>query len=290
MNGRANAGIVEVEGAQLSYRIEGHGEPFLVVGSSVFYPRVFSPGLRDGLRCVFADLRHFASSDPSFPLDRITLDLYADDIEQVRQTLDLGDVVVGGHSTHGNTALEYARRHPGHVRGVAVVGSYPHLSDDVPTSAARLWEFEASDERKEILRRRLAAITPELRASLAPAELFVRQYVADGPINWYDPTYDATWLWEGVELDGPVGERFFALFDAYDLAQPPGEISVPVLIVQGRYDYNAVYTDWEEHKHKLPRHTYALFERSGHFPPLEEPDRFDRILLEWVHDLEPSSG
>jgi proline iminopeptidase len=166
---------------------------------------VFSPGLRDRLRWVFVDLRHFATSDPSFPLDRISIELYADDIERIRQTLEMGDVVVIGHSTHGCIALEYARRHPEHVRGVVVMGSYPHFSDELPDAADRLWESDASDERKEILAREMAELTPEVRATLSPVDFFVREYVADGPRNWYDPSYDSTSLRECVEFDGPVG-------------------------------------------------------------------------------------
>ena len=75
----------------------------------------------------------------------------------------------------------------------------------------------------------------------------------------------------------------------YDLGQGPGEITVPVLIAHGRYDYFVAYTLWEEHRHKLPRHTYVLFERSGHTPPLEEPDKFDQTLLAWLHGLDTST-
>ena len=111
-------GTVEVEGAQLGYRIEGHGETCLVVGSSVFYPRAFSEDLREHLQLVFVDLRHFAPSDPAFGPELISIETYSDDIEQVRQVLGLDDVVVIGTSLHGTIALEYARRHPEHVRGV----------------------------------------------------------------------------------------------------------------------------------------------------------------------------
>ena len=43
-------------------------------------------------------------------------------------------------------------------------------------------------------------------------------------------------------------------------------------------------------KTKLPRHTYALFEKSGHHPSLEEPERFDQTLLAWVHGLDSPDG
>ena len=282
------AGTVEVEGAQLGYRIEGHGPTCLVVGSSVYYPRVFSQDLREHLQLVFVDLRPFAPADPSFSRDRISIETYADDIERIRQTLELGDVVLIGHSIHGLLALEYARRYPAHVRGVVVIGTPPYRSDEVPSLSERFWEADASEERKEIVARRQAELTPEIRASLSPGELWTRNYLASAPKLWFDPTYDGSWMWEGVVLDGPAHQRMRELLNPYDLAQGP-EIAVPVLVVHGRYDYWESHTLWEGRLDKLPRDTFVLFERSGHTPPLEEPERFNRTLLEWVRGLARSS-
>jgi len=280
-----HVGTVEVEGARLGYRIEGEGQPCLVVGSATYYPRVFGPELREHLQLVFVDVRHFAASDPSFGPDRISIETYPDDIERVRKELGLGDVVVIGHSIHGVIALEYARRYPEHVLGVVAIGAPASRSHEDPSPSRRLWEAEASEERKELVARNLEELTPEVRATLSPGELWVREYVASGPMIWFDPTYDANWLFEGVALDGPVFQRVRELFTPYDLAQGPGAITVPVLVVHGRYDYFAAYTLWEEQRHKLPRHTYVLFERSGHTPPLEEPERFDETLLAWIRGL-----
>jgi proline iminopeptidase len=281
-----DSGIVEVEGAHLRYRVEGHGPPCLVVGDTNFYPRVFSPGLRKHLRLVFLDLRHFAATDPSFEPDRITIETLPADIEQARQTLDLGDVVVIGHSTHGTMALEYARRYPEHVRGVAAIGAPPRRGEEPPSASERLWEADASKERKEILARQLAYLKPGILSGLSPSEIWVREYVANGPRYWYGPTHDASHLFEGVVLDVPVMQRLFGeVFGSYDLAQGPAEITVPVLIAHGRYDYAVAYTGWEEHRLKLPRHRYVRFESSGHFPPLEEPERFDQTLLAWIDEL-----
>ena len=282
---REKTGVVEVEGARLRYRIEGDGPPCLVVGSTIYYPRVFSRGLREHLQLVFVDVRHFAASDPSFGPDRISFETYFDDIEHVRQVLGLDDVVVIGHSIHGLIALEYARRYPEHVRGVVAVGTPPYRSHEVPSRTERFWEADASDERKEILARRRAELTPEVRAALSPGELWAREYVASAPKVWFDPTYDGSWLWEGAVLNGPVYARVAGeLLKPYDLAQGP-TISVPVLVVHGRYDYWEGHTLWEGRLDKLTRHTFALFERSAHTPPLEEPERFDQVLLDWVPRL-----
>jgi proline iminopeptidase len=274
-----------VEGARLPYRIEGHGQTCLILGSVAYYSRVFSQALREHLRLVFVDLRHFAPSDPAFRPDQISIDTFADDIERVRETLALGSVVVIGHSLHATFALEHARRYPEHVSGVVVIGAVPNSSD---YDAAYEQLREEAPERQARLARKQVELTPELAASLSPHEFFVREYVARGPIHWYDPAYDGSWLWDDTQLNMPVVERIYAILDPFDLAQGPGAINVPVLIAHGRYDYGAPYTLWERHRHKLPRHTFALFEKSGHTPPLEEPERFDRTLLAWLGRLERS--
>jgi len=114
--------------------------------------------------------------------------------------------------------------------------------------------------------------------------------VARGPTLWYDPTYDASWLWEGAAPDMSILGRLGELFDPYDLAQGPGEISVPVLIAQGRYEFGAPPSFWKAHLDKLRRHGLVIFERSAHTPPLEEAEQFDQTLLEWIDRLGDSAG
>jgi proline iminopeptidase len=282
-----DSGFVEVDGARLQYRIEGHGQPCMVVGSSAYYSRVFSQALREHLRLVFVDLRHFAVGDPSFSTDRITIQTYADDIEQARQTLGLGDIVVMGHSVHGEIALEYARGYPEHVRGVAAIGSWPRRSDEDEALKDQLWEAEASNERKEVLARQRAALTPEVRAALSPEALFVRTMVAAGPRDWLDPRYDASWLWEDVVVNLRLLDHLFGnLFARHDTVDGPPLVTLPVLLAHGRHDFAVPRTVWDEDRYKLPHHTFALFDRSGHYPPLEEPKEFDQALLTWVQGLQ----
>ena len=282
---RRGAGIVEVDGAALRYRIEGDGPSCLVIGSSVYYPRTFSPKLREHLELAFVDLRHFAASDPTFTPEMVSIDSYADDIERVRETLGLEDVIVMGHSIHSCIALEYARRYPDHLLGVVAIGAAPYESDDEYDAAFDpLWEG-ATEERKRLRAKLKAELTPELRASLSPRDVYVREYLARGPLFWFDPTYDAAWLWEGVDINMPMIERIGSVMEPYYPGRGTPQISVPVQILHGRYDYANPYTLWDRHRHELPHHTFALFDRSGHTPQLEEPNRFDETLLAWLRGL-----
>ena len=80
--------------------------------------------------------------------------------------------------------------------------------------------------------------------------------MARGPLHWYDMTYDGTWLWEGTELNMPVLDRLYQAVDELTLAQ--GDITTPVLIVHGRYDYGSPYTLWEKHARAVPPYLRAV--------------------------------
>ena len=63
----------------------------------------------------------------------------------------------------------------------------------------------------------------------------------------------------------------------YDIAERPGRVETPVFVVIGRYDYVSPYYLWDDRKDVLPNLSYNLFEKSGHFPMVEEEELFDKL-------------
>jgi proline iminopeptidase len=289
MNGsgtsEATTGSVEVDGATLRFRREGQGPPCIVLANAVYYPKTFSQNLRRHLELVFADLRHWVPSAPDLDISGVTVDVYAADIDTIRRALGLDRVFVIGHSIHGTIALEYARRYPQHVLGVVVVGGVPAGMGEAAAAMQQFWEADASAERKSILKRKLAELEPEL-PSLSPSDQLVRTYVARSPLYWYDPEYDCAWIWEGTTVNMPMTMHLFTeMFGDYNLAgQPP--VSVPALVIEGRYDYVAPSILWDRYIDALPEAEYHLFENSGHTPQLEEPERFDELVTKWIRSVE----
>ncbi len=277
-------GVISVEGASLGYRIEGNGIPCLVPGGSINCSCLFSPELRDHFQFHFVDTRGFAPTIEPYDVRQVTIDTYSDDLETARRAFGLGPVLVIGHSIHGTMALEYARRYPENVWGVAAIGAPAKM----PSNSQEFFEQDASADRKAALQANASRLTPEALRGLAPSDAFIETYVANGPMYWYDPHYDAASLWDGAYVNVPQVERLFgALYANYDVAQRPGQISAPTLIALGRYDYVVPYTQWDEPKVALPHHTHVLFDKSGHTPPLEEPTLFDQTLIEWAYRYAP---
>lgn len=77
-----------------------------------------------------------------------------------------------------------------------------------------------------------------------------------------------TLLWEDAE--------------SHDLTEGLPRLTAPVLVTTGRFDANvAPRTAWRIHQ-AIPGSRFAVWEHSGHFPMIEEPDAFfgvvDRFL------------
>lgn len=271
-----SSGIVSVEGAELHYVIEGKGIPCIVLGHSKSQRRILSQGLREYFKFVFMDLRHDAQSNSSLEISKIALDTYLDDIDKVRRTQGLDKTAVFGHSHHGLIALEYARKYPQNTSHVIMTGCTPYTAWG---AGDEFWESDASDERKMILKQNWQEITEDELSKMS----HTKKYMARRPKFLYDPTYDLSYIVEVVDNDTDVFLHYqLVILKDYDIAKRPGRVETPVFLVIGRYDYVSPYYLWDARKNVLPNLSYNLFEKSGHFPMVEEQELFDNTLIEWI--------
>jgi proline iminopeptidase len=275
-------GTIESGPFGLAYSVEGQGRPAIVIGSAVYYPRVFSQNLRQSLKLVFADHRGFAQAFGSFGPSDYALDVVLDDIERVRRHLGLETIIIIGHSGHGYMALEYAKRFPQHVSHVVMVATGPSHSAAHNAATEQYWQESVCPERKARLESDLALLPAEIEA--APEKRFVTFCVRMGARSWYDHTFDAAPLWEGVHVNMPVFDHLWGeAFRDIDIAQGLDRLDVPVFLALGRYDYLvAPHATWDPYRDRFKDLTIRVFEKSGHTPQLEESGLFDAELLGWL--------
>lgn len=275
--------FVDVDGVRIGCTTEGSGPPLLVVGSSLYYPRTFSTGLRERRRLVCMDLPHFVPLDAEFSPDWISFDFYIDCIDAVSDALQLDTFTVAGHSHHGNVALEYARRRPERVTDVVLIGSPPVDVARTRNAAQHYWEAHASPQRKDLLLERRASLTEVEMHSLPQHEAFVARYVLDAPLYWHRADYDAAWLWEGMRFNMDAVSIFQDFFVDYDLRETMRDVHAPLLVVMGRDDFAVPHTLWNMVLPELHDGSFHLLGGSGHTPQLERPAEFDRLLLDRPH-------
>jgi proline iminopeptidase len=277
---QASRGTVSVDGIELPYFIEGTGIPCLVINNARAMSRALSQELRKTFQFIFTDMRAMVPYTKTYDLEKVTLDTFLDDIELVRAAVGIDKVCVFGHSIGGLFALEYVRKYPQHATHVVMNGTPAFYNDKFTKLVDEFWEANASDERKAILKQNVERMK-EAVAKEPPGRKLIANYIMNGPLYFYDPKYDCAWLFEGEYWSPELFDRIFSVvMKGYDIAERQIP-SVPIFLSLGRYD-GMPYVSWDGIKEKFPNLSYNLFEKSGHYAPLEEQELFDKKLVEWI--------
>lgn len=271
---------VVCNGATVSFRRQGRGRPCLVIGSDLYYERALPSALRDELELIYCNVRHWVSPDDCGVVDAISMQTYADDIEAIRRSAGVERPLVLGQSVHGTIALEYARHYPEQAAGVIVIASPAVGLSELGQQALALWESDASPARRAVHARNLSLrkVPP---VPDTPQDV-IDGYLSIGAMCWYEPTFDASTLWSGVEANVRMFNKLYLdLLYNYTLAP----LDVPVLLILGRHDYVVPYTSWQEPMRQLSQLRYELYARSAHAPQFEEPQRFVDDVTSWMRTL-----
>lgn len=271
--------VAPVNGLNFHYKIEGNGIPIMVIGSSVEQYRMFSRKLRKHFKLIYIDTRLFISSR----VEKYTMVDAVTDIEGMRKYLNIDKMVVMGNSMLAIMALEYAKKYPQRVSHLIMIGISPIFDASYYRERNRYWESQATEERKQIWEANQKKIKEVDLTKLSPGKVRVLHYVANGPKRCYDAKYDATWLFEGVTVNMSNGiVDFIKSYYNYDITKNIQNVTMPVLLIVGLYDFNNPYYLWDDFKSKFNNLEYHLFSKSGHHPMLEEPERFNQILIKFT--------
>lgn len=267
--------LARVAGTTLFHLEVGAGVPCLVMhgGLGVDHTQ-FREGLDplgDVLRLVYYDHRGNGRSDRT-DAATLTLDQLVADADALRAHLGFERTAVLGHSYGGCLALRYALRFPERTSHLLLVG----------TTAA--WDYPGE------IAAALAARAPSpgvVDAFLSPASdeaAFARGQnlvAACLGLHAYDPDrverVFASTAWSPVAC-----ARSRALMADCDVAGRLGEIAAPTLVLAGRHDFFCPPPQAERLRRGIPRAEAVFFERSGHYPFVEEPEAFRAAVRGWL--------
>lgn len=274
-------GFTKRGGFILHYLVEGEGPPVLVIGSSVFYPKVFSQELRNVFQLVFIDHRGFSTPDNEATETHFGMDEAMADINSIRMELGLEKVIVMGHSAHGYLALEYARRFPENVSHVVVIATGPSHGSHMEL-AERHWQESVCPQRKIKYEKDMSLLMEDIQKD--PENRFIHFCKRMSARSWYDPTFDSSELWKDVKVHMPAIDHLFGkVFVNIDIKSIVSEISQPALMLLGRFDFQvAPHWSWDPYRPLIKDLTLRIFDRSSHYPQFEESELFDKELQRWL--------
>jgi proline iminopeptidase len=269
--------IAKINETELYFIEHGSGDPFLVLQGGLGFDHTYFRPVLDPLgeivKLIFVDFRgHGRSGRPA--INTITYEQIADDVNELREFLGYDKVGVIGHSAGGFVALKYAIRHPKNISNLILIDTAP--------------AFDYMDEMMAIVQRKNP--TPEILATLdAPAaptaEGFKQQLKILNPLYFFD---------FNPELKEEVEKKFAAtivnpeaaalnevLMPKYNVRSKLSKIEVPTLILVGKEDFVCPPSQAQHMHDVIPNSKLTIFERCSHYPFLEVPDEFFRVMSEW---------
>ncbi len=211
-----------------------------------------------------------------------SLSSMAASIEDVRTALETQAIALLGSSYGGFLSLTYALAHPGAVSALVLVG----------TSASHGF-------REESLKVAEQRATPEMLASLH--RLWDGSLESDAAFEraWRDilPLYfhrlspaNVDALARRCSYTLETRRRILPTLQQYDLRDRLYEIDAPVLVITGRHDWITSVRQAEELVAGLRWGELVIFENSGHYPFIEEQDRFLTVVRDWLARHLPDSA
>ena len=273
--------FAEVNGCKLYYEIAGSGRPVLTmhggpgIGDHQDNKKMFGD-FEDLGQFIYYDMRGNGKSS-HHPPETYTHEFFCQDAESLRQHLELGMVAIGGGSYGGILALEYALRYQRNVTRILLRGTA--ASYELQTAAIENALAKNLDGVDRPLLERL------FYGQMKDDDDFRDHFAKIFPL--YSTTYDPSRLKEllakKVFHSATHNAVFRHEFPKYDIRERLHEIKVPVLIMAGRHDWITPATFAEELAELLPNAQLEIFEDSGHMLHRDEPERFKRVITDFLN-------
>jgi len=223
---------------------------------------------------VFYDQRGTGASKRLQPGASQSMDAQVADLEAVRRTLGLAKVALVGDSYGGLLSMAYAAAHPEHVARLVLSDSpgpsWKNIVHLLPQVFPDVEEEGAKEEQK------LGGSTD------AAARAGLRNH---SRMIFYSPEKRDAYMGHMGDLgfEPAVGEAVAKATANLDLAPKLSGFQFPVLVISGRYDMNvAPLTAWQL-AHDIPGAKLVFFEQSGHLPSYEEPERYLKVLEDFLN-------
>jgi pimeloyl-ACP methyl ester carboxylesterase len=224
----------------------------------------------EGRRVIAVDLPGFGASE--MPREQISIEGYGRTVESLCDRLDLGQVVLIGHSMGGFTAAELAIQYPERVErlvleAAAGISSNDLKRDPLLTGARVVAGIMARGATKS----RLMATRPRLR------------HVALQVAIRHPSRIPADFAWELLEHSGREGfEPALKAIVSYDFRDRLPQIECPTLVVWGHEDMLVPAKDADEYARLVPRARKVVFDDTGHSPMMERPQTFNDCVVEFL--------
>lgn len=283
-------GAIAVPGGNVWFQRIGGGPglPLLVVHGGPGLPHSYLSSLgrlADEREVVFWDQLGCGNSDRPSNSDLWTMERSVAEMEAVVHALGIRRFHVFGNSWGGMLAQQYALDVTSGAVSLTIsnsIASIPLFAEMVARLKSDLDPaIQAAIERHE------AAGTTRSAEYQNAVRIWNETYLCRAR-PWPPELLDA-FSQMGTEIFetmfGPSDFHIVGTIRSWDVLDRLAEIAVPTLVLAGRFD-ECVPEHMREMHQRIAGSQFELFESSAHMPFIEEPERFDRVMRDFLrrHD------
>ena len=264
------------DGAGIAYRDEGAGRPLVFLHGLMANADFFEPQralVRDGFRVLRVDLRGHGDTAPGESLPDLAR--LAADVGELAEALALEGAVAIGWSLGASVVWRLLAGAQGarFAAGV-VVDMTPCVRNDED------WTLGLSQDHVDARRQAIAEDFPAFAAA-AGAAIFA------SPLDERTEPM-ARWASESfVRADARAVGALWSSLVAEDFREALVRIRQPMLVVRGAHSHLYGPETADHIVASVPNARGLTFDRSGHSPHLEQPERFNRALADFAASLPP---
>jgi pimeloyl-ACP methyl ester carboxylesterase len=269
---------LELPGGPVNYAEIGEGEPIVFVhgitGSWQNWLENIPYFAERGRRAIALDLPGFGASPmPSWPID---MPAYGRLLHDFCEKLGVGGrAAVVGNSMGGLIAAEAVLSEPARFERLVLVSAAGFINTWLPRERGR-----ATSQAWDRLGARVGGL-----ARFTVTHPLARWLNFRFAIR-YPGRLRKELLWEQVNSGVPC-PGFAPAIQAvieYDARDRLEEIQIPTLIVWGTDDWVIPSAAAHSYNRRIPNSKLAIFEHTGHVPQMERPERFNRLLEEFLSE------
>ncbi len=275
---------VTLNGVRIHYTVRGSG-PALIAHSGG--PGMDARGWGDFARIddfVTIVAIHPRGSGLSGPTagEAYLLPDYAADVEALRVHLGLDKPIVMGWSHGGMVAMQFASTYPDSLSKLILFDTSAYFGEFLSDIEGAVQEFR----NEPWFEKSFAALKAEWAGEYQLDEDMQRLWAEE--MKFYFRQFDerAQAYYEHTR-DLPVRIQPLKTFNdkeapTMDLRPQLKKITVPTLVMVGRHDFITNVAMAEEMVRHIPHARLEIFEDSGHFSLVEEPEKFYRVVKQFV--------
>ncbi len=258
-----------INNIKFSYEDVGNGFPVVFIHGFPLNKNIWRSqmeGLSDKLRVITLDLRGFGESQATN--DEYSMDLFAFDIANFFDHLNIIAPVLVGLSMGGYIALAFCQKYAKWLSGLCLVST--RATPDTEEGKAN--------------RDKLASIAKD-QGIEALVNLLISKMVSPTTLkNKPELLQELKTIMLNSSLEGVIGS-LQAMKNRPDYSSILPYLNLPTLIIHGKDDVLASVAESEKMAQMIPESRLEVISDAGHMVNMEQPESFNSILSDFINIL-----